>query len=557
MSVQKEVVYIDVEDDITAIIDKMQLSKSKIVALVLPKRAAVLQSIVNMKLLRRMADTAKKNIVLISSDPALFPLAGIVGMYVAKTPQSKPFMPEPPMVLGGAADQEKDIELDQSAPIGALAAQSLESEAAIEIDNDQDEALQDSKGATPENGNGKPKKSQKVPNFERFRVKLFIGMAILILLAVAWYVMTQVMPKARVIITTDNTRVNVNLSLVAAPAAQEVSIEEGIIPAKVQEFRKSDTQKVPATGQKDIGTKATGTVTLALDDCEQPSVTIPAGTTVSGSNLNFITQTDITLMSVKFGNQCRNDDFTEVSTGSVKVTAQNAGDQYNLAARSYTVAGRSNVSATGSAMSGGTSNIVKVVTQADIDGARDKIIESSGNAAADILAQQLVDEGYVAIVDSLKAGDSLVTASPNADTQAEEVTVTVVVPYSMTGFQQSGLTQAVEASIKSQIDETKQNILDNGMADIVIRMTENSQTNGNVSASIQTVALAGVAQDEQRIKESVVGKSRGEIQELLTAFPGIRAVEVEYSPFWVMSTTRDPQKITIVFQQEGDGTGPE
>lgn len=553
MSVQKEVVYIDVEDDITAIIDKMQLSKSKIVALVLPKRAAVLQSIVNMKLLRRMADTAKKNIVLISSDPALFPLAGIVGMYVAKTPQSKPFMPEPPMVLGGAADQEKDIELDQSAPIGALAAQSLESEAAIEIDNDQDEALQDSKGATPENGNGKPKKSQKVPNFERFRVKLFIGMAILILLVVAWYVMTQVMPKARVIITTDNTRVNVNLSLVAAPAAQEVSIDEGIIPAKVQEFRKSDTQKVPATGQKDIGTKATGTVSMTTQtDCINPVAQVRSGSTISADNLNFITQEDAIFIPSDI-----EDGKCIWKTKKIEVTAQNAGDQYNLAARSYTVAGRSNVSATGSAMSGGTSNIVKVVTQADIDGARDKIIESSGNAAADILAQQLVDEGYVAIVDSLKAGDSLVTASPNADTQAEEVTVTVVVPYSMTGFRQSGLTQAVEASIKSQIDETKQNILDDGMADIVIRMTENSQTNGNVSASIQTVALAGVAQDEQRIKESVVGKSRGEIQELLTAFPGIRAVEVEYSPFWVMSTTRNPQKITIVFQQEGDGTGSE
>lgn len=553
MSVQKEVVYIDVEDDITAIIDKMQLSKSKIVALVLPKRAAVLQSIVNMKLLRRMADTAKKNIVLISSDPALFPLAGIVGMYVAKTPQSKPFMPEPPMVLGGAADQEKDIELDQSAPIGALAAQSLESEAAIEIDNDQDEALQDSKGATPENGNGKPKKSQKVPNFERFRVKLFIGMAILILLVVAWYVMTQVMPKARVIITTDNTRVNVNLSLVAAPAAQEVSIDEGIIPAKVQEFRKSDTQKVPATGQKDIGTKATGTVSMTTQtDCINPVAQVRSGSTISADNLNFITQEDAIFIPSDI-----EDGKCIWKTKKIEVTAQNAGDQYNLAARSYTVAGRSNVSATGSAMSGGTSNIVKVVTQADIDGARDKIIESSGNAAADILAQQLVDEGYVAIVDSLKAGNSLVTASPNADTQAEEVTVTVVVPYSMTGFRQSGLTQAVEASIKSQIDETKQNILDNGMADIVIRMTENSQTNGNVSASIQTVALAGVAQDEQRIKEGVVGKSRGEIQELLTAFPGIRAVEVEYSPFWVMSTTRDPQKITIVFQQEGDGTGSE
>ena len=92
----KDVLYVDVDDEITAIIDKVQESNQKIVALVLPKRAAVLQSIVNMKLLKRSADEAKKKIVLITSEPGLLPLAGTVGTYVAKTLQTKPEVPDTP-----------------------------------------------------------------------------------------------------------------------------------------------------------------------------------------------------------------------------------------------------------------------------------------------------------------------------------------------------------------------------------------------------------------------------------------------------------------------------
>ena len=54
----KDVIYIDVDDEITTIIDKVRSSQSKILALVLPKRATTLQSIVNMKLLKRSADEA-------------------------------------------------------------------------------------------------------------------------------------------------------------------------------------------------------------------------------------------------------------------------------------------------------------------------------------------------------------------------------------------------------------------------------------------------------------------------------------------------------------------
>ena len=93
VSNNKDTIYIDIDDEITTVIDKVRSSPGRIVALVLPKRATVFQSIVNMKLLKRSAESAKKNVVLITTEAGLLPLAGAVGLHVAPTPQSKPEVP--------------------------------------------------------------------------------------------------------------------------------------------------------------------------------------------------------------------------------------------------------------------------------------------------------------------------------------------------------------------------------------------------------------------------------------------------------------------------------
>ena len=92
----KETLYVDVDDEITAIIERVKSAKGGIIALVLPKRATVLQSIVNMRLLKRAAESEKKNLVLVTSEASLLPLAGLIGMHVAETPSSKPTIPPRP-----------------------------------------------------------------------------------------------------------------------------------------------------------------------------------------------------------------------------------------------------------------------------------------------------------------------------------------------------------------------------------------------------------------------------------------------------------------------------
>ena len=90
---QKDTIYVDVEDEITTIIDKVKNSSNKLVALVMPKRSSVLQSTVNMKLLKRAADSSKKQLVLITAETSLLPLAAEIGLPVAKNLQSKPAIP--------------------------------------------------------------------------------------------------------------------------------------------------------------------------------------------------------------------------------------------------------------------------------------------------------------------------------------------------------------------------------------------------------------------------------------------------------------------------------
>src|ERR1700745_4045027 len=111
---KKDVIYIDVEDDITAIIGKVKAGKEKIVALVPPKRTGVLQSAVNLRLLARTADTDGKRLVIITNNSALSSLPASAQIPVAKNLQSRPEIAEIPAL---EVDDEDIIDGEQL-PIG-------------------------------------------------------------------------------------------------------------------------------------------------------------------------------------------------------------------------------------------------------------------------------------------------------------------------------------------------------------------------------------------------------------------------------------------------------
>lgn len=544
----KDTVYVDVDDEITVIIDKLRGSPQKIVALVLPKRATVLQSIVNMKLLKRTADEAKKQLVLITSEASLLPLAGSVGLYVAKNLQSKPEVPHVPGSNGVDPTEEEpllmddeqagDAPLDGSKSIGELAAAKGGAMAVDEtIDLDADDAPAAKKGK-------KVGGKLKVPNFDKFRLTLILGVLGIFLLIGAWILCFNVLPKSTIVVKTNASEITSELSLTLNTAAPALDEKTAVLPAQIQQTQKQSAQQVPATGQRDEGTKATGKVTIK--NCGASEITIPAGTAVSAGGQTFITQSRLDLDDGKFGGVCKP---AGEHIATVDVVAQNAGAQYNLDARSdYKVAGQdSSVTANGTAMSGGTSNVVKIVSQADIDGAKQKITAQDTAAVKQELQAALQKAGLFAIGTTFKANDPAVTTSANPGDKAENVTVNATVVYMMFGAKREDVEKLVANDVNKHIDTKKQTLLQNGALNGNFVVQGQDATKAVIALSASSIAGPDLKVDA--LKKQVAGKKARNAQDIIKANPGVTDVTVKYSPFWVSSIPDNPGKITIIIEK--------
>jgi len=550
----KETIYVDVDDEITAIIDKVRGSSQKIVALVLPKRATMLQSVVNMKLLKRTSEEAKKHLVLITSEPGLLPLAGGVGLYVAKNLQSKPEIPEVPLGNRAPEDIEEALsmedetpsQLDASKPVGDLAAGSIPPSAVDETINLGDEPANGVMPATAAGAAAKAKKGGKfkVPNFNRFRLLLLCGGAGIILLIIAWIVCFDVLPKSTITVKTNASNVVTNLNITLSSTA--TGVKGSTIPAQMQQTQKALTQQVPATGQKDNGTKASGSVTFTAKECgtvaQAPDV--PAGTGISANGLTFITQTATSFGSPQIKGTCIN--FTAL--GATPVVAQNNGAQYNIGSATFTVAGRSDASATSSnTMTGGTSNIVKIVQEADIDGAKQKLATQDTAAIKQQLTSAFQNVGLFAIQSTFQTGAPNITTTANVGDQADNVTVNETVTYTMFGAKKQDLHQVVADSVSKKIDTSKQVLLDDGLDSATF--TLQSQTGNNAVIALQDTAIAGPDLKVDSLRKQVAGKKASDAQSIIKSNPGVTDVNVSYSPFWVSAIPKNTSKITIIIEK--------
>lgn len=66
--INQQKIYIDVDEEITTVIDHIYRAKGNDIVLVVPQRALLLQSVVNLRLLQREAKKYKKNIILMTRD---------------------------------------------------------------------------------------------------------------------------------------------------------------------------------------------------------------------------------------------------------------------------------------------------------------------------------------------------------------------------------------------------------------------------------------------------------------------------------------------------------
>ncbi len=540
----KSTVYVDVEDDITAIIDKVGSAKQAVVALVLPKRSAVLQSTVNMRLLKRSADKHDKKVVLITSDQALMPLAGAAGLHVAKNLHSAPEIPAGPgeVKTGGKLAA---VEAPVKAPHEDADAPEHEMET-IDL-ADKAEAAEPTPKTPPVPLKKGHKSAIKIPNFDSFRNRLGLLIGGFIALILLFIIAGKVLPKATITIKASATPVSADVDLTTSDTADKLDLKKGIIPADLKTTDQSSTQQVTATGSKNLGKKASGNVSLKAEDCSAPFATpssVPAGSGVSTGGHVYITQTD-----TNFGISGASGSCVEYSaTKSTDIKAQQGGSDYNVDSGDFTVAGRSDVTGSGSA-SGGTDNKVTVLSQDDVDNAVKGATGDDNKSLTDKFKKNLDQDGFYVIESTLKAGKAKVTASPAVGQQASTSSLSIKVTYSALVVKKDDLDKAIRSALEKEIDKSNQKL---GSEDLLKNISveiqsQSNPTTASLSVSEHTTAVPQL--DTVAIAKQVGGQEEGAIREEVGKITGVEDVSVSFSPFWVSSAPKKPSKVHVIVQE--------
>lgn len=535
----KDVIHIDTEDDITSIIGKIKSSKERIIALVPPRRIGVLQSAVNIRLLARAAKSADKRVVIITSDNVLAGLAATADIPVAKTLQSKPEIAEIPALKV----DDNDVIDGGQLPVGDMADSAHKKpkdDKGVNGANTPDAA---NKNKSPDNSVKNNTKKPKIPDFNVFRKKFaLIGGGVLLLITfLVWA--TWFAPHATVIITAKTKGVKVS-ETVKLTTDDTVSAKNDSIKVQKRELQKEISVEFAATGKKNVGEKATGSVKFS--NSSKNSVTIAAGTILKNNDLSYLLSSSVTVPAATLSWDCS--DRTCSGTATASVRAAEGGSQYNAASGSMSISVDGIKASLMSPTSGGTDKTATVVTASDVASAKSKLNEQKDNSLKNQLAGSFGSSAKV-ITDSYSENRSDPVPSVAVDSEASgSVLLKSTITASMLAADKSDIKSFIDAKIREDDigDKKSQKIYDSGVDKA--EFSQFTDRGGIKSLVVTANGKIGPEINESKVKEQAKGRTYGDVQSSIESIEGVEDVDVKFSPFWVRSVPNDIKKINVEFK---------
>jgi len=537
--------YLEADEDITSAIDKLKAAPAGPVQIVVPKRSTLLQSVINLKLLKKAAEDSRHELVLVTTDKVASDLAGRLGLAVATAVGAKAVVAEATEAPLAAAAAEEVIEDDTPPPAEKPAKPTKEAKpakaeksekaaaaapiAARELADDEPETP--AEAAEPAKG-----KKAKVPNYNKFQKRIIIGLVIAGVI-IAYFVGMYFLTTAKVTLFIQAQPVNVSTSFAVATTGN-TSPATGVLGGQTIQATKTVTSTFQATGSQDNGTKASGNLTVKNCSSSTPT-TIPTGTTFISSGLDFTSTSTATIPQGTFnGGGC-----SAPGVGTVPVTAAANGGQYNLSNASFTSPGLdSHYTITTAQLSGGTSNIVKVVSASDVSTAQTAALSSDQSAEEKDLASK-TPAGYLALTSSFTQTASNVASNPPVGQQATSATLTMQVAYTEVAVSQADLKTYVRAVEQQQLGVNSQ-IYDDGLAGAQITATGKTSA-GLPQFKLVTTAYGGPKIDTTALAKQLAGKRIGDATVLTSQLPGVTQSQITLTPPWATSLPHIPGHITI------------
>ncbi len=517
---EDEVFYIDADEEITSVIDKMKGAEAGTLLLVVPKGASLLQSIVNLKLLKKEADEKGKNIAFVTTDPVGRNLAGQVGIPVYQDVEGREPAILPPRPDRPSAEEVIDVDMSDKG----------KKEPPIIVRHYQDVSRV-----------VHPLASSTVrPAY--FRKKLIIGM-LAFLLSCAGIMFLY--PKTTVVLGVKSEPYSSAIDLVIDSKATEVNKNSSILPGADIAIEQSKTTTAAATGKKILGEKAKGSVTVS--NCYQSTpLLIARGTTLSSGGRNFATTAAVTVPAATIvGPSCT------AGQESVNIEAASIGSDWNLISNSTfcfpdkACSGILYVSAKNSTdLQGGNSREVTFIKQEDIDAASSAASAELFAAATNELKDNAEGRSMRVLDTAIEARITEKTSDKAADTEASDAQVTTRVHVRTLAFKEADYRRLIVDLLSLRLAQGKRLILSES-DEIATSVAEMNWDQGYIRVQGNVKTRVADEIDENQVKRLVVNQSVSRAMSQLLALPGIVEVAVETSPRFLNRTALFARNIIV------------
>lgn len=565
----EKVIYIEIDDEITHVFDRVKRVRQKRIALVVPKRAVLLQSIVNLKILKKKLDELDKEVVMVTSDALGLQLAEKVGIpAVERLFEKEPVAPEGPRQATRLAERPfkiagKKISLSevirQERPyfLGAIIAR-----------------LKERLRKKKEQAN-KTRIVFLAPNKQALFTLVLV--TVLLLLAIAYIALpgatVYITPRSSVLDPTHNVTFldfEKNRNILENPPSNTIII--ATYSVKPPPFEKKFTH--PATGKLFKGENAKGAITITnlsnapWDLSERTRFQtedglvfrIPRAVRVPAARPGIPGALDVNVVADEFD-----------------ASGQIIGARGNIPPSKFFLPGIKNpenkkklYGESKNHMTGGLTQITKTVSKEDMEAAQETAKKEAAKSASDDLKKYLEEQNLINRTNlSLLAERHLVKVRGEPEIiflpdiigkTAEQFEVTVRYVASGIAFDRETLISALKERLMTRVDPDKK-ILKVSEDDVSYKFLEEDEAAGRVrlTATMRAIQAYELDPDKEnghrflkKISDHIIGlKVKDAVAYLQQQTNEIERVEIKTWPIWAPTVPNIADNIKFVIREEG------
>ena len=383
------------------------------------------------------------------------------------------------------------------------------------------------------------KKSLAVPFFSGKFLALFGGAAVLVALLTLYFILS----KAEVAIVPKTEAISQSLIVIADKGSSKIDFTQNKILAQLIKLDKRQSQEFTATGQRQVNDKAKGIITVYNEYSSSPQPLVEKTRFVSegGQTFRLIKTTTVPGAQILEGKIVG-------SSIDVDVVADQPGGEYNIGPGRFTIPGFQGTpkynafyGQSKSAMAGGASGLLKVVTQEDYNKAKNELWQSLQPALDSEFKNQL-PSGLKIIDGAQKEEITGVDSTVTVGSPADKFTMTIKGAATVVLFDEKDILEIIR---KKLADKLNNNDLSLVTDKIDYQLTSVDYARGQITAKVSVSGKLVWKINTDDLKKEISGQNEKGIRDIFSRHSEVSEVKVSFWPFWVKNVPNNLDKVII------------